>query len=120
MKHSILTVADNSGALKVMCIHVNGANGLAKASTGSVIVVSIKSCSPNNGKVKKGDVCKAVVVRVKKIKTMANGVGVYFDDNAVVLIDNNYEPMGTRVMGPVDKIVKDVSPRIASLASEAF
>lgn len=120
MKHSILNVADNSGAIKVMCIHVDGFNGLATATAGSAITVSIKQCIPNNAKVKKGDVCKAVVVRVKKYKSMSKGICVYFDDNAVVLVDNNYEPIGTRVMGPVNKEVKNISPKIVSLATESF
>lgn len=119
IKHSVFSVADNSGATKVKCIHAGGFHGKSVASFGSVIVVSIKSCMPG-GKVKKGEVHKAIIVRLKKRKSLNNGMVVSFDDNAVVLIDKNHEPIGTRVIGPVSRYVKNVSVKIASLASEVF
>ncbi len=95
-----LTVADNSGARSLSCIKVLGGSKRKYASVGDVIVVSVKEAIPN-AKVKKGDVKKAVVVRVKTNVSRADGSYIRFDDNSAVLIDNNNEPIGTRVFGPV-------------------
>jgi large subunit ribosomal protein L14 len=115
-----LKVADNSGATSVACIHVNGPTGSSVAFAGDVVIVSIKSCTPN-GKVKKGEVYSAVIVRTKKPRRRKDGLVVRFDDNAVVLIDKkSFEPIGTRVLGPVAKEVRYVSSKIVSLAEEVF
>ncbi len=117
---TILNVADNSGAKKVMCIRVLGGTGRRYASIGDVVVVSVKEAIPN-AKVKKGDVVKAVVVRTKKeIRRMENTT-VRFDDNSAVLISNAGEPIGTRIFGPV---ARELRPRgymkIVSLAPEVL
>jgi len=114
-----LKAADNSGAISVECIHVNGSTGTSEASVGDIIVVTIKVCT-SNGKVKKGDVCKAVVVRTKKPRIRSDGMSVSFDDNAVVIIDKNGEPLGTRILGPVAREVRSVCAKIVSLAEEVF
>ena len=97
-----LDVADNSGARRVMCIKVLGGSKRRYATVGDVIVVSIKEAIPR-GKVKKGDVMKAVVVRVRKDIRRADGSVIRFDRNAAVLINNQSEPVGTRIFGPVPR-----------------
>ena len=97
-----LDVADNSGARRVMCIKVLGGSKRRYATVGDVIVVSIKEAIPR-GKVKKGDVMKAVVVRVRKDTRRADGSVIRFDRNAAVLINNQSEPVGTRIFGPVQR-----------------
>ncbi|MCB1458571.1 MAG: 50S ribosomal protein L14, partial [Nitratireductor sp.] len=94
-----LDVADNSGARRVMCIKVLGGSKRKYASVGDIIVVSIKEAIPR-GRVKKGDVMKAVVVRTAKDIRRADGSVIRFDTNAAVLIDNKKEPVGTRIFGP--------------------
>ncbi|PAF44555.1 50S ribosomal protein L14 [Helicobacter sp. 11S02629-2] len=115
-----LSVADNSGAKEVMCIKVLGGSHRMYASVGDVIVVSVKRAIPN-GKVKKGQVLKAVVVRTKKEIHRDNGSLVRFDDNAVVILDNKREPLGTRIFGPVSREVRYANfMKIVSLAPEVL
>ena len=97
-----LDVADNSGARRVMCIKVLGGSKRKYATIGDVIVVSVKEAIPR-GRVKKGDVMKAVVVRISKDIKRADGSVIRFDRNAAVLINNQAEPVGTRIFGPVPR-----------------
>lgn len=115
-----LKVADNSGAKEVMCIKVLGGSKRRTASIGDVIVVSIKEALPN-AKVKKGDVAKAVIVRtVHKIRRV-DGSYIRFDDNSAVLINNNKEPIGTRIFGPVARELRAAQfVKIVSLAPEVL
>ena len=115
-----LDVADNSGARRVMCIKVLGGSKRKYASIGDVIVVSIKEAIPR-GRVKKGDVMKAVVVRTAKDIRRADGSVIRFDKNAAVLIDNKKEPIGTRIFGPVPRELRAKSHmKIISLAPEVL
>ena len=95
-----LDVADNSGARRVQCIKVLGGSKRRYASVGDIIVVSVKEAIPR-GRVKKGDVRKAVVVRTAKEVRREDGTAIRFDSNAAVLLSNTNEPMGTRIFGPV-------------------
>ena len=97
---SILDVADNSGAKSVMCIKVLGGSHRRYAGLGDIIVVSIKEAMPNS-KVKKGDVAKAVVVRVSQEQRRADGSYIKFDTNSAVILNANKDPIGTRIFGPV-------------------
>jgi len=97
---TVLNVADNSGARRVLCIKVLGGSRRKYASLGDIIVVSVKEAAPN-AKVKKGDVMKAVVVRTAKEVGRSDGSYIRFDSNSAVLIDNQKEPIGTRIFGPV-------------------
>jgi len=97
---SVLDVADNSGAKKLLCIKVLGGSKRRYASVGDIIVVSIKEAIPN-AKVKKGSVMKAVIVRTAKEMRRKDGSYIRFDTNSAVLIDNDGEPIGTRIFGPV-------------------
>ena len=115
-----LDVADNSGARRVMCIKVLGGSKRKYAGIGDVIVVSIKEAIPR-GRVKKGDVMKAVVVRISKDIRRANGSIIRFDNNAAVLIDNKKEPIGTRIFGPVPRELRAKNHmKIISLAPEVL
>ena len=115
-----LDVADNSGAKKLMCIRVLGGTKRKYASVGDVIVVSIKEAIPN-AKVKKGDVARAVIVRTKKEIGRSDGSYIRFDDNSVVLVDNNREPIGTRIFGPVARELRAKRfMKIVSLAPEVL
>ena len=115
-----LDVADNSGARRVMCIKVLGGSKRRYATVGDVIVVSIKEAIPR-GKVKKGDVMKAVVVRVRKDIRRADGSAIRFDRNAAVLINNQSEPVGTRIFGPVPRELRAKKfMKIISLAPEVL
>ncbi len=117
---SMLEVADNSGAKKVMCIKVLGGSHHMIADLGDIIVVSIKTALPN-GKVKKGDVCKAVIVRTKVGATRMDGSNLKFDSNAVVLLNKQGEPVGTRVFGPVPRELRAKKfLKIISLAEEVL
>lgn len=117
---SNLMVADNSGARRVQCIKVLGGAKRRYASVGDVIVVSIKEAIPK-GRVKKGDVRKAVVVRVAKDIKRADGSAIRFDTNAAVLINNNGEPLGTRIFGPVPRELRAKNHmKIISLAPEVL
>ena len=115
-----LDVADNSGARRVMCIKVLGGSKRRYATVGDVIVVSIKEAIPR-GKVKKGDVMKAVVVRVRKDIRRPDGSVIRFDRNAAVLINNQSEPVGTRIFGPVPRELRAKNQmKIISLAPEVL
>ena len=117
---SRLSVADNSGAKEVLCIKVLGGSKRRYASVGDVIVVSIKDAIPR-GKVKKGDVQKAVVVRTKHPVRREDGMQISFDRNAVVLIDKQGEPIGSRIFGPVTRELRAAGyMKIISLAPEVL
>ena len=115
-----LEVADNSGARRVMCIKVLGGSKRRFAGVGDIIVVSIKEAAPR-GKVKKGDVMKAVVVRTAKDIRRADGSVIRFDRNAAVLINAQGEPIGTRIFGPVTRELRAKNHmKIVSLAPEVL
>ena len=115
-----LDVADNSGARRVMCIKGLGGAQRRYATVGDIIVVSIKEAIPR-GKVKKGDVMKAVVVRTAKEVRRADGSCIRFDRNAAVLINNQGEPVGTRIFGPVTRDLRAKNHmKIVSLAPEVL
>lgn len=117
---TMLDVADNSGARKVQCIKVLGGSKRKYASIGDVIVVSIKEAIPN-AKVKKGDVMRAVVVRTAKEMGRRDGTYIRFDHNSAVLIDNQREPIGTRIFGPVARELRAKKfMKIISLAPEVL
>lgn len=117
---TILNVADNTGARKVMCFRVIGGSGRKYASIGDIIICAVKDSSPN-GQLKKGDVAKAVVVRTKKAIRRKDGSYIRFDDNAAVIIDNQKEPKGTRIFGPVARELREKQfMKIISLASEVI
>lgn len=121
--YTYLTVADNSGAKQVMCFKVLGGSKRRYASIGDVIVVAVKDALPTS-KVKKGAVMKAVVVRTKKEIARPDGSFIRFDDNAAVLLNNNLEPVGTRIFGPIAREIrvasKDGYMKIISLAPEVL
>ena len=115
-----LNVADNSGAKEIMCIKVLGGSKRRYASVGDVIIASVKKALPT-GKVKKGKVVKAVVVRTKKEIQRENGSLIRFDDNAAVIIDDKKEPIGTRIFGPVSRETRYAGfMKIVSLAPEVW
>ena len=115
-----LKVADNSGAKELMCIKVLGGSKRRYATVGDVIVASVKKAIPN-GKVKKGQVVKCVVVRTKKELQRENGSLIRFDDNAAVILDNKREPVGTRIFGPVGREIRYANfMKIVSLAPEVL
>ena len=117
---TVLDVADNSGAKKVFCIKVLGGSKRKYASIGDIIVVSVKEAIPN-AKVKKGEVAKAVIVRTKKEKRRPDGSYIRFDENAAVLINDQQQPRGTRIFGPVGRELRDKRfMRIISLAPEVL
>ncbi|WP_020394107.1 50S ribosomal protein L14 [Thiolinea disciformis] len=117
---SVLQVADNSGARKVMCIKVLGGSHRRYASIGDVIKVSIRDAIPR-GKVKKGDVYNAVIVRTAKGIRRGDGSVIRFDTNAAVLLNNKLEPIGTRIFGPVTRELRgDRFMKIISLAPEVL
>lgn len=117
---SILNVADNSGAKRVMCIKVLGGTRRRYARVGDVIVVSVKEAMPAS-KVKKGDVVRAVVVRTAKETGRPDGTYIRFDDNSAVLINTQLEPLGTRVFGPVARELRAKRfMKIISLAPEVL
>jgi large subunit ribosomal protein L14 len=117
---SVLDVADNSGARKVLCIKVLGGSKRKYASVGDIIVVAVKEAIPN-AKVKKGEVMKAVVVRTAKEIGRADGSYIRFDTNSAVLIDNAREPIGTRIFGPVARELRAKRfMKIISLAPEVL
>jgi large subunit ribosomal protein L14 len=117
-QESTLDVADNSGAKRVMCIRVLGGTRRRYAALGDVIVVSIKEALPN-AKVKKGDVAKAVVVRTRREYQRPDGSYIKFDTNSAVLINDQREPIGTRIFGPVARELRGKKfMKIISLAPE--
>ena len=117
-----LVVADNSGARSVRVFHLVGGSHRKSASVGDVVICAVKDAIPN-GKVKKSDVVKGVIVRVKKAYQRKDGSTIRFDDNAVVLINEDGTPKGTRVFGPVARELRDKGARymkIVSLAVEVI
>ncbi len=115
-----LKVADNSGAKEIMCIRVMGGSKVKNGNIGDVIVASVKSATPN-GTVKKGDVVKAVIVRTHKGIMRADGSHIKFDDNAAVIIDNQKQPRGTRIFGPIARELREKDfMKIISLAPEVL
>ena len=115
-----LEVADNSGAKRVQCIRVLGGTGRRYASVGDIIVVTVKGAIPR-GRVKKGEVHKAVVVRTAKEVRREDGTAIRFDKNAAVLINNSQEPIGTRIFGPVVRELRNRRfMKIISLAPEVL
>ncbi len=115
-----LVSADNSGAKKIRCIRVLGGSGRRYASVGDIVVVTVKSALPGGG-VKKGEISRAVIVRTKKEYRRPDGSYIRFDENAAVLINQNMEPRGTRIFGPVARELRDKSfMKIVSLAPEVL
>ena len=115
-----LKVADNSGAKEIMCIRVLGGSFRRDGSIGDVIVASVKSATPG-GTVKKGEVVKAVVVRMRKNKRRPDGSYIKFDDNAAVIINDQMLPKGTRIFGPVARELREKNfMKIVSLAPEVL
>ncbi len=115
-----LKVADNSGARELLCIRVVGGHYRRYASVGDVITATVKAAQPG-GQVKKGEVVKAVVVRVAKEYRRSDGSNIRFDDNAAVLINNQNNPRGTRIFGPVARELRERNfMKIVSLAPEVL
>ena len=115
-----LSVADNSGAKEILCIKVLGGSKRRYASVGDVIVVSIKNAMPR-GKVKKGDVHRAVIVRTKQALQRNDGTTINFDGNAAVLVNKQGEPIGSRIFGPVTRELRNAGyMKIVSLAPEVL
>ena len=119
-QESRLRVADNTGAREVLCIRVMGGSKRRYAAVGDIIVGTVKSATPQ-GAVKKGDVVKAVVVRTKKPFGRDDGTLIAFDENACVIIDNQRNPRGTRIFGPVARELREKNfMKIVSLAPEVL
>jgi len=117
---TVLEVADNSGARLVLCVRVLGGSRRRYATIGDIIVVAVQDALPE-AKVKKGEVLKAVVVRTKKEISRPDGTYLRFDDNSAVLINNQLEPLGTRVFGPVARELRAKKfMKIISLAPEVL
>ena len=115
-----LRVADNTGAREILTIRVMGGSRRRYASVGDIIVATVKQANPN-GSVKKGDVVKAVVVRTKKAYGRDDGTLIAFDENAAVIIDNQRNPRGTRIFGPVARELREKNfMKIVSLAPEVL
>jgi len=119
-KETRLKVADNSGAREILCIHIPGSSKRKYAGLGDVITASVKQAMPN-GNIKKGKVIKAVIVRTKSARTRPDGTTIRFDDNAAVVLDNQNNPVGTRVFGPVGRELREKKfMKIVSLAPEVL
>ncbi len=120
-QQSRLKVADNSGAKEIMCIRVLGGSLVKTGNIGDIIVASVKTATPG-GIVKKGDVVRAVIVRTTKGVGRADGSHIRFDDNAAVIIDNQKQPKGTRIFGPVARELREDKNflKIVSLAPEVI
>ncbi|CUX97092.1 50S ribosomal protein L14 [Candidatus Hoaglandella endobia] len=119
-EQTILSVADNSGARRVMCIKVLGGSKRRYAGVGDIIKITIKE-AVSRSKVKKGDVLKAVVVRTKKGVRRLDGSVIRFDNNACVVLNNNDQPIGTRIFGPVTRELRtEKFMKIISLAPEVL
>ena len=117
---TILKVADNSGAKRIMCIRILGGSFRRSGNIGDIIVASEKTATPG-GTVKKGDVVKAVIVRTSKGVSRPDGSYIKFDDNAAVIIDNQKLPKGTRIFGPIARELRDKGfMKIISLAPEVL
>ena len=119
-EQSYLTVADNSGARELMCIHVSGSSGRRYAHIGDIVVCAVKDALPGAA-VKKGDVVKAVIVRTRKEARRQDGSYIRFDDNACVVINDEGEPRGTRIFGPIARELRERNYlKIISLAPEVI
>ncbi len=119
-QESRLKIADNTGAKEILTIRVKGGSHRRYGSIGDVIVATVKSASPT-GSVKKGDVVRAVIVRTKRAIRRADGSYIRFDENAAVIIDDNKNPKGTRIFGPVARELRDSGyMKIISLAPEVL
>ena len=119
-EHTYLEVADNSGARKLMCIRVLGGSKKRYAKVGDIVKVTVKEAIPT-GRVKKGEVLDAVVVRTKNRLRRSDGAAIRFDENAAVLINAQKQPIGTRVFGPVSRELRSQEfMRIISLAPEVL
>ena len=119
-EQSYLTVADNSGARELMCIHVSGSSGRRYANIGDIVVCSVKDALPG-ASIKKGDVVKVVVVRSRKESRRNDGSYIRFDDNAGVVINDDKEPKGTRIFGPIARELREKNfLKIISLAPEVL
>lgn len=119
-QQSMLTISDNSGARRAMCIKVLGGTRRRYASVGDIIVVAIKDAIPN-GAVKKGEKARAVIIRTRKEVRRKDGSYIRFDQNAAVLIDKQKEPRGTRIFGPVARELREKEfMKIISLAPEVI
>ena len=119
-QETMLQVGDNTGAKKVLCIKVMGGSTRRYATVGDIIIAAVKEASPG-GVVKKGDVVKAVVVRTKKEIRRADGSYIAFSENAAVIIDDNLNPKGTRIFGPVARELREKNfMKIVSLAPEVL
>lgn len=119
-QESVLRIADNSGAKSALCIRVLGGSRRRYARVGDVIVATVKDAIPN-APVKKGDVVKAVIVRTSKEMRRRDGSYIRFDDNAAVLLNNQGEPRGTRIFGPVGRELREKRyMKIVSLAPEVL
>jgi len=115
-----LRVADNTGAKEIMCINIPGGSGKKRAKVGDVIVCSVKKTVPASP-VKKGDVVKAVVVRSAQPYSRPDGTYIRFDDNAAVILDDNLNPKGTRIFGPIARELREKNfTKITSLALEVL
>jgi len=119
-QESRLKVADNTGAREILCIRVLGGSGRRYAGIGDIIVASVKAALPG-APVKKGDVVRAVIVRTKKERRRPDGTYIRFDENAAVLINEQLQPRGTRIFGPVARELRDKKfMKIISLAPEVL
>ncbi|MFA5536604.1 MAG: 50S ribosomal protein L14 [Bacillota bacterium] len=119
-QETVLKVGDNSGAKKILCIRVLGGTGRKYASVGDVIVATVKEATPG-GVVKKGDIVRAVVVRVKRSIKRPDGSYIKFDENAAVIINEQGNPRGTRIFGPVARELREKNyMKIISLAPEVL
>ncbi len=120
IQESMLKVADNSGARRIQCIRVVGGRGRSMARLGDVIVASVKDAIPD-GAVKKKEIVRAVIVRTKKETRRQDGSYIKFDDNAAVIINNDNNPRGTRIFGPVARELREKQyMKIVSLAPEVL
>ncbi len=119
-QQTMLVISDNSGARKAMCIKVLGGTRRRYATVGDIVVVAVKDALPN-GAIKKGEVAKAVIVRTKKEVRRPDGSYIRFDQNAAVIVDDNKEPKGTRIFGPVARELREKEfMKIVSLAPEVI
>jgi large subunit ribosomal protein L14 len=120
MPQTLLNVADNSGATKIMCIHVLGGTKRRYASIGDVIVGAVKEAIPGAG-VKKSEVVRAVIVRQRRVFNRPDGSNIRFDENAAVVINDQLNPRGTRIFGPVTRELREKNfMKIISLAPEVL
>ena len=117
---SYLTIADNSGARKIMCIRVLGSSNPSYAQIGDIIIGVVKDASPNMP-IKRSDIVRAVIVRTKKTLRRTDGMSIRFDDNAAVIINQENNPRGTRVFGPIARELREKNfSKIVSLAPEVI